>query len=414
LLRNWVGTISDPSDMTAAPLWSAADRRHMTAALALARRGLGRVWPNPAVGCVLVQEQAADDGVVVGRGWTQPGGRPHAEVEALARAGVAARGATAYVTLEPCAHYGKTPPCADALVAAGVARVVVALTDPDPRVSGRGIGILRAAGVRVDEGLGTNRARRIVAGFLCRVEQGRPLVTVKAAATLDGRIATARGESRWITGPEARAVGHRLRATHDAIAVGIGTALADDPLLDCRLPGLDDRSPVRVVFDGALRLPPGGRLVSSAGRTPVWVLCRADAIDSPDGISRRGRLEDAGVRVLPLSSDAAGHVDAGAALGILGEAGLTSLLVEGGGRLIGSLLTAGLVDRLAWMTAPRLLGDGARSVLVGFGVDRLAESANFAPLAWTPAGPDMVLWAERIRRADPAADDSGAAIFSGA
>lgn len=367
----------------------------MVAALALARRGLGQVWPNPAVGCVLVREDAAG-GVVVGRGWTQPGGRPHAEVEALTRAGERARGACAYVTLEPCSHYGQTPPCADALIAAGVSRVVVAIRDPDPRVSGRGLARLRAAGVRVDEGLGAEEAGVVTAGFLTRITAGRPLVTVKAATTLDGRIATARGESRWITGPRARALGHRLRATHDAIAVGIGTALTDDPMLDCRLPGLEDRSPVRVVIDSALRLPADSRLVASASRIPVWVLCRAETVETAEGHARRGRLEAHGARILPVASDGAGQVDVRAALRALGDAGLTRLLVEGGGRLIGSLLAADLVDQLAWMLAPRLLGEDARPAVAGFGVDRLADCANFAPLDWTPVGSDMVLWARRV------------------
>ncbi|MBB4264831.1 bifunctional diaminohydroxyphosphoribosylaminopyrimidine deaminase/5-amino-6-(5-phosphoribosylamino)uracil reductase RibD [Roseospira visakhapatnamensis] len=367
----------------------------MAAALALARRGLGRVWPNPAVGCVLVQADAEGD-EVVGRGWTQPGGRPHAEVEALVRAGERARGATAYVTLEPCSHHGQTPPCADALVTAGVARVVVALTDPDPRVAGRGLARLRAAGVRVDEGLRSEEARLVTAGFLSRVTAGRSLVTVKAATTLDGRIATAAGESRWITGPRARALGHRLRATHDAIAVGIGTALVDDPMLDCRLPGLEDRSPVRVVFDGALRLPIGSRLAASADRRPVWLLCRAADLETAEGRARRDRLEGRGVRVLPVPADTAGRVDPRAALQALGDAGLTRLLVEGGGRLIGALLAADVVDHLAWMQAPRVLGDGARPGVAGFGVDRLADCANFAPLDWMPIGPDMVLWARRV------------------
>jgi len=373
----------------------------MAAALALARRGLGRVWPNPAVGCVLVQETGAG-GQVVGRGWTQPGGRPHAEVEALARAGERAKGATAYVTLEPCSHHGKTPPCADALAAAGVARVVVALTDPDPRVSGRGLARLRAAGIRVEEGLGAEEARWVTAGFLKRVTEGRPLVTVKAAATLDGRIATASGESRWITGPRARAIGHRLRATHDAIAVGIGTALADDPMLDCRLPGLGNRSPLRIVFDGGLRLPPDGRLAGSADRLPLWVLCRAPTLDSIPGRTRRGRLEALGIRVIPVHCDAMGQVDVRAALAALGEAGLTRLLVEGGGRLIGSLLTARRVDHLAWIQSPRLLGDDARPAVAGFRVDRLADCANFAPLDWMSTGRDMVLLAREAGAPDAA------------
>jgi len=239
---------------------SAADRAFMAAALGLARRGLGRVWPNPAVGCVIVR-----DGLVVGRGWTAPGGRPHAEAVALERAGDLAHGATAYVTLEPCAHHGRTPPCADALVRAGVARVVTALGDPDPRTAGEGHARLRQAGIAVAEGTGADAAEEVNAGFLKRVRHGRPLVTLKLATTLDGRIATAAGESQWITGPRARQDGHRLRAAHDAIIVGSGTALADDPGLTCRLPGLEGASPVRVVFDGRLRLSPESRIARASG-----------------------------------------------------------------------------------------------------------------------------------------------------
>src|SRR5438093_45669 len=239
----------------------------MLAALALARRGLGNVWPNPAVGCIIVK-----DGRVAGRGWTQPGGRPHAETEALARAGEAARGATAYVSLEPCSHWGRTPPCADALIAAGVRRVVVALEDPDPRVAGSGLARLRAAGIAVETGLGAAAAAEINAGFFQRVRFGRPLVTLKLASSLDGRIATASGESRWITGPPARDHAHLLRATHDAILVGTGTVLADDPQLTCRLPGLARRSPVRVVIDRHLRIPPSARLIAEARQVPTWVV----------------------------------------------------------------------------------------------------------------------------------------------
>src|SRR5579862_7078692 len=223
--------------MTAASI----DLMAMRGALSLARRGLGNTWPNPAVGCVLVRE-----GRVVGRGWTQPGGRPHAETEALARAGRAARGATAYVTLEPCCHHGRTPPCADALIAAGLSRVVAAIEDPDPRVAGGGLARLRAAGLDVESGLCAAEAAEINAGFLSRLRLGRPLVTLKLATSLDGRIATASGESRWITGGPARERAHLLRATHDAILVGTDTVIADNPELTCRLPGLAGHSPVRV------------------------------------------------------------------------------------------------------------------------------------------------------------------------
>ena len=248
------------------------DRHFMAVALRLAERGLGRVWPNPAVGCVLVR-----DGRIVGRGWTQPGGRPHAEVEALRRAGEAALGATAYVSLEPCAHYGRTPPCTMALLQAGIRRVVVAALDPDARVDGRGVEQLRQAGVDVALGVGRTEAEAINAGFFLRVRAGRPLVTLKVATSLDGMIATRTGESQWITGDLSRARGHLLRARHDAIMIGSGTALADDPSLTCRLSGLEDRSPVRLVLDRRARLSPDSKLATSASNVPTWLFCGHDA-----------------------------------------------------------------------------------------------------------------------------------------
>jgi diaminohydroxyphosphoribosylaminopyrimidine deaminase / 5-amino-6-(5-phosphoribosylamino)uracil reductase len=237
---------------------TAIDVEHMAAALSLAARNLGQVWPNPAVGCVVVDAA----GRVVGRGFTQPGGRPHAETEALAMAGERARGGTAFVTLEPCAHHGKTPPCAEALIAAGIARCIAAIEDPDPRVSGRGLAMLRQAGIAVETGPLADQARTLNAGFLTRVTAGRPFVALKLATSLDGCIATRAGESRWITGEAARAFGHRLRATHDAIAVGSGTVLADDPELTCRLAGLEHRSPVRLVFDRRGRVPARAKVMT--------------------------------------------------------------------------------------------------------------------------------------------------------
>ena len=241
----------------------ATDQDYLRRAIRLAMNGRGAVEPNPMVGCVIVK-----DGRVVGRGWTQPGGRPHAETEALRRAGAAATGATAYVSLEPCSHHGRTPPCAEALIAAGIARVVAAGEDPDPRVSGSGLARLRQAGIAIETGLCAEEAAELNAGFLCRVTKGRPLVTLKLATSLDGRIATATGQSRWITGPAARERAHLLRATHDAVLVGTGTALADDPLLTCRLPGLEHRSPVRIALDRTLRLPATLRLFAGARETP--------------------------------------------------------------------------------------------------------------------------------------------------
>jgi diaminohydroxyphosphoribosylaminopyrimidine deaminase / 5-amino-6-(5-phosphoribosylamino)uracil reductase len=356
------------------------DRRMMQAALGLARRGLGAVWPNPAVGCVI-----ARDGRVVGRGWTQAGGRPHAEAEALARAGAVADGGTVYVTLEPCSHWGRTPPCADALIAAGIRRVVVALEDPDPRVSGGGLARLRAAGVDVVAGLCAPEAAEINAGFLCRVRNGRPLVTLKLATSLDGRIATATGESRWITGPAARDYAHLLRATNDAVLVGTGTVLADDPQLTCRLPGLGHRSPVRVALDRSLRLPDEARLIAGARDAPTWLLTLAEAAPR-----RQQRLRDAGVEIIRVAADAAGRIDLAAALTALGERGLTRLLVEGGGRLAAALLRAGLVDRLVWLHAPLLVGGDGVPAVAELGLSRLPAAPRFERVGGTLLGDDML------------------------
>jgi diaminohydroxyphosphoribosylaminopyrimidine deaminase / 5-amino-6-(5-phosphoribosylamino)uracil reductase len=356
------------------------DLRWMRTALVLARRGLGAVWPNPAVGCVIVNE-----GRVVGRGWTQPGGRPHAETEALLRAGRAARGATAYVSLEPCCHWGRTPPCADALIEAGIRRVVVALEDPDSRVAGRGIFRLRAAGVAVDTGLGAEEAAEVNVGFLTRLALGRPLVTLKLATSLDGRIATSSGESRWITGPPARERGHALRAAHDAIMVGTATVLADDPELTCRLPGLGHRSPVRVVLDRELRILPSARVIADARRTPTWVL----TLGSADA-ARRAALVTAGVTVIDVDPDAEGLIDLVAALAALGERGVTRLLAEGGARLAAALLRARLVDRLAWVHAPLLIGGDGIPAIAGLGTESLEDTPGFERLSAESVGDDML------------------------
>lgn len=357
----------------------------MAAALALARRGLGRTWPNPAVGCVLVK-----DGRVVGRGWTQPGGRPHAETEALARAGAAARGATAYVTLEPCSHHGKTPPCSEALIAAGIARCVVATPDSDPRVNGRGLAALRAAGVEVVEGLLEAEASALNAGFFKRQQEGRPLVTLKLALSLDGYIATASGESRWITGVAARADAHRLRAEHDAVMVGSGTALADDPALTVRLPGLAGHRPVRIVADGRLRLPLTSVLVATAEEHPTWLLTRADS----DRL-RRQAYAQAGVQVLPLKVRPGEALDLAAGFRALGERGLTRVLVEGGGQFAAALLRTGLVDRLVVYRAPLALGDDARAGIAGLGLARLAQAPLFRRVELRQLGADHLEVYER-------------------
>jgi diaminohydroxyphosphoribosylaminopyrimidine deaminase / 5-amino-6-(5-phosphoribosylamino)uracil reductase len=344
------------------------DLHLMAVALRLAERGLGQVWPNPAVGCVVV-----NDDQVVGRGWTQPGGRPHAEFEALKRARGQALGATAYVTLEPCAHYGQTPPCTMALLHAGIRRAVIAAGDPDPRVDGRGIEQLRQAGVEVAVGLAQDAAERLNAGFFLRVRAGRPLITLKLATSLDGRIATRTGASRWITGEEARQRAHQLRASHDAIMVGSGTALADDPELMCRLPGLEQGSPVRIVLDGRLRLPANSRLVRTAREVPTWVITGAE----PEA-KRPGALERCGVEVLTVPRGPGDHIDLGAALAALAARGLTRVLVEGGSALAAALLRARLVDRVVWFQAPLLIGGDGLPAVGPLGADALAECLTLA------------------------------------
>jgi diaminohydroxyphosphoribosylaminopyrimidine deaminase/5-amino-6-(5-phosphoribosylamino)uracil reductase len=339
----------------------------MRAALALARRGLGNTWPNPSVGCVVVR-----DGRVVGRGFTQPGGRPHAETQALAMAGGLAAGATVYVTLEPCSHHGRTPPCADALVAAGVTRVVVATGDPDQRVDGRGIARLRRAGIEVVEGVLSDAAREVAEGFFSRVQRGRPLVTLKLASTLDGRIATRSGESQWITGAAARRAVHALRGRQDGVLVGVGTVLADDPLLTCRLEQYKSVPMVRIVVDSHLRSPLTAQLVATALETPTWLLTR----NGCDPL-RRQAMEGLGVRVMDVSAGETG-VDLAAGLAALGDAGLTRVLVEGGAQIAASLLRADLVDRIVWFHAPGVMGGDGWPAAHGFGVERLATMPRFA------------------------------------
>ncbi|SEJ75543.1 Riboflavin biosynthesis protein RibD [Marinovum algicola] len=353
----------------------------MAHALVLGRRGQGRCWPNPAVGCVIVR-----DGRVVGRGWTQPGGRPHAETQALARAGAAARSATAYVTLEPCAHHGQTPPCAEALIAAGVARVVVAVEDDDPRVAGRGLAMLRAAGIAVETGVLAQEAARDHAGFFLKTGAGRPFVTLKLATTLDGRIATATGESQWITGPGARREVHALRARHDAVMVGGGTARADDPALTVRGLGIRHQ-PLRIVVSRKLDLPLTGQLAQTAGDVPVW-LCHGP--DADPGLCEA--WEGLGARL--VSCRLAGRqVDMRDALHGLGAAGLTRVFCEGGGQLAASLLAAGLVDELICFTAGMALGAEGQPAIGALGVERLAEAPRLALAEVRPVGADvMSVW----------------------
>ncbi|WP_255430414.1 bifunctional diaminohydroxyphosphoribosylaminopyrimidine deaminase/5-amino-6-(5-phosphoribosylamino)uracil reductase RibD [Roseomonas sp. 18066] len=358
------------------------DAAFMRAALALAARGLGNTWPNPSVGCVITR-----DGAVVGRGWTAPGGRPHAETEALKRAGHAARGATAYVTLEPCCHWGRTPPCTDALIAAGVARVVVAMRDPDPRVDGGGLEKLRAAGVSVSVGLLEAEARAINAGFVKVATRNLPLVTLKLASTLDGRIATRTGESQWITGPAARRTAHALRGRHDAVLVGSGTVLADDPELSCRIPGFARVPTVRVVADARLRMPATARMLRE-GEGAVWIATRPghpEAALAP--------LREAGATLIEVPPDAAAGqgLDAGALLRALAARGLTRILAEGGAGLAAALLRdAGLVDRLAWFHAPAVIGGDGRPALDALPLELLSAMPRYRRTSLALPGPDLL------------------------
>lgn len=358
------------------------DDRWMRLALALGARGSGRVWPNPAVGCVIVKA-----GRVLGRGWTQDGGRPHAETMALGQAGAQARGATAYVSLEPCSHHGKTPPCADALIAAGVARVVVALSDPDPRVSGRGLAALRDAGIDVAEGICAPKALRAHHGFLTRVTQGRPMLTLKLATSADGRIATAAGESQWITGAPARAWVHGMRACHDAVLVGAGTARADDPSLTVRGLGIAHQ-PVRIVLSRRLDLPMDSALMRSACEIPVW-LCHGP--DAPE--AAKTAWAGAGARLIAVSTGPGGQLDLCAVMSALGAAGLTRVFCEGGGMLAAGLLGADLVDDLAVITAGMVLGAEGTPAVGAMGIAALAEAPRFALAETRALGGDILsLW----------------------
>ncbi|MEJ0041543.1 MAG: bifunctional diaminohydroxyphosphoribosylaminopyrimidine deaminase/5-amino-6-(5-phosphoribosylamino)uracil reductase RibD [Rhizomicrobium sp.] len=357
-----------------------SDADHMRHAIALAARGVGRTGRVPSVGCVIV----APDGRIVGRGRTDESGRPHAEAAALAQAGAAVRGATAYVTLEPCAHQGSTGgPCADALVAAGVARVVIACGDPDPRTNGQGIAKLKDAGIAVGVGLLEREATETLDGFFLRLREGRPLVTLKIAQSLDGKTAAASGDSKWITGAAARRYGHLLRAQNDAILVGIETALADDPELTCRLPGLEAHSPLRVVLDTRLRLRVGSKLAATAQHRPTIVFTALAA--GGDG------LRDRGVEIVRVLRDAGGRPDLGAVLTELGRRGVSRLLVEGGATVHAAFLDRGFADRLEVFTAPMTLGAAGHGAIDALATLSLDEAPKFTPMSVREIGGDVLV-----------------------
>ncbi len=336
------------------------DERFMRLALALGRRNLGHTWPNPAVGAVIVK-----DGVVIARGWTQEGGRPHAEVEALRRAKKATQGATMYVSLEPCSHQGKTPPCADAIIRAGIARVVSAMEDPNPEVAGQGHERLRAKGITVEVGLGAEEARRIHAGHVMRVTKGRPHVTLKLAISADGKAGLAGRRPAVISGEAARERVFQIRAANDAILVGIGTVLSDDPQLTCRLPGMFERSPVRVVLDEDLRLPLATSVVATVRETPTWVFTS----HRPSAIAEE-ILQQKGCKVFRVDEDN-GRLDLNQTLKKLAEQGITRCLVEGGPTVASSLVAANLVDEAILLRGEKIIGDTGIDPLEGMPLEAM-------------------------------------------
>ncbi len=363
------------------------DETWMARALMLGRRAMGASAENPAVGCVIVK-----DGFPVGLGWTGEGGRPHAEPLALAMAGRAAKGATAYVSLEPCAHHGRTPPCAAALIEAGLKRVITAIEDPDPRVAGRGHAILRAAGIEVATGVKAEEARRDLAGFLSRITRKRPHVMLKLAVSRDGMIAAERGRPTAITAELANARVHLMRARADAIMVGISTVLADDPLLTCRLPGMEKRSPVRVVSDSRLSIPLASRLVTSAREVPLWVLTTAKA-----DAKAAGALKAAGADIIACKATADGKVDLTDALAHLAERGIGRLMVEGGAHMARALIEADLVDEAVFLTAPADLGEGGLPALAGLDLAVVTGSGRFRLFDEEMLGVDRLRAYERSR-----------------
>ncbi len=356
------------------------DQDFMRAALSLARRGLGNTAPNPTVGCILVK-----NGMVVGRGWTQPGGRPHAEAMALEQAGAAASGATAYVTLEPCAHQGVTPPCAEALVAANIKRCVVALEDPDERVAGKGLKILKQAGINIEKNVLKKEAWRTNLGFLKRITEHRPEFTLKLATDRDGHIPPrgAEGEAKWITSSEARRRGHLLRAQHDAVIFGIGTVLDDDPKYTCRLAGCHENSTVRVLLDTRLRIPQDSKLLKSLADAPLWIVCGADA-----NAGRIHDLEIQGVTVISAAHLNDGRPDLVWLAGELAKRGLNRVLVEAGPAIVSGFLQAGLVDAVQWFRADKALGADSVPAFNDVAGKTLGEKLASGPETVLNAGPD--------------------------
>jgi diaminohydroxyphosphoribosylaminopyrimidine deaminase/5-amino-6-(5-phosphoribosylamino)uracil reductase len=359
------------------------DRRFMAAALRLGRRNLGRTYPNPAVGALVVRMEA-EGPIVVGRGWTAAGGRPHAETIALEEAGKAARGATVYVTLEPCAHKGETPPCAEALIEAKIGRVVSAMEDPDKRVAGKGHKMLADAGIALTTGVLAGEAALAHAGHIARVTKGRPHVTLKLAVSADGMIGKRQGERMIITGKDTFDAVQAMRTESDAVLIGIGTALIDDPRLTVRLPGLQSRSPVRIVLDATARLRPNSNLIQTARDVPLIVVVGPEALDD-----RKTALAGAGARVIEVDA-AQGGVDIAALFAILGKDGFTRVLVEGGAEVAASLVSTNLLDEVVLFRAPVVVGpDGVRA-LGGYALSAIERSPRYRQIETATVGEDQM------------------------
>jgi diaminohydroxyphosphoribosylaminopyrimidine deaminase/5-amino-6-(5-phosphoribosylamino)uracil reductase len=349
--------------------------QYMQAALSLARRNLGQTWPNPSVGAVIVK-----DGYIIAEGYTARGGRPHAETQALEQAGAQAKDATLYVSLEPCSHHGKTPPCTEAVIRSGIRHVVSACTDPNPQVSGKGIAQLKAAGIEVTEGICRNEASALNRGFFSVITRKRPFISLKIATSLDGKIATGKGESKWITAAPAREYAHMIRSQYDAVATGIGTVLADDPQLTCRLSGLEDKSPVRIVFDSKLRLPEQSKLAQNARKLPVWCLHAAN--------EQNKSLESLGIKM--LASAGKERIDIAEAMSILAQQGITRLLVEAGAVLSTAFLQSGLVDRMYWFRAPLVIGNDGLAAFGGSFSPALSQLARWHAVEHVTLPPDSM------------------------
>ena len=353
----------------------------MSKALALAEKGRGWTSPNPMVGAVVVKDE-----IIVGRGWHQCVGGPHAEVYAIDDAGEKARGATIYVTLEPCNHFGRTPPCTQKILDAGIKRVVVAMDDPNPGVKGGGNRYLMEKGVEVTTGVCEKEARTLNEGFACWVTTRRPFVIAKCAATLDGRIATSSGDSKWVTGPAARGVVHQIRHGVDGIMVGIGTAIADDPSLTTRIDGEIGSDPTRIILDTRLELPPTAKMLRQKSSAATWIVCGPEADDN-----RRLALEGAGARIIPCGLKE-GHVDLSQLMDKLGDEGITSLLIEGGGTVLGSAFSAGIVHKILFFYAPKILGgDDGVPICRGVGPKSMQDSLAVRDLRVSQVGPDVML-----------------------